>query len=183
MVRTHFFDVDTIEDLPRTDRVVQLAKELTRAEIDQVDGETLEIVEITALLHDIRNWTWSTRGAPHPNGIELAKRWLTQLEYPEPLTQAVIGALESNGDGGMVEGVIHDAVVMEALSLRSLEELGEFKDGYDLMECWQTSSAREMARRSQVYDQDQDTRDQEEAREYESLSPSSSESSSCSDDE
>ena len=140
LVRTHFFDVQTTEQLTHTYGVVGLALQLARNEIDRVDAETLELVEITALLHDICGWTWNEHGRRHPIGIDLAHRWLTELRYPKPLCETVLGALQG---AGVVCGVVHDAVALEALGLVHLSDARWCPHQMDeLLDCWRTSTVR-----------------------------------------
>ena len=147
MVRTQFFDTQSITDLAHTERVVKLSLELARAEIDHIDRETLELVEIIALLHDIASWTWRTLGAKHPKGIELVRCWFKQIRYPDLLTESVLDALSSTQDGGVVKQVVQDAVLLDALNVCHLEDAVDVHDEVrELTDIWRTSTMRSLSR-------------------------------------
>ena len=93
-VRSEVARYDGSHDFSHIDRVRRLALSLAADEgVD--DASALEVIELAALLHDIRDHKYATAGTE--SASDVARDWLTAHNYPADRTKRVCAVLDHIG--------------------------------------------------------------------------------------
>lgn len=120
-VRSEMSKLDGSHDFFHIERVCKLALELAKEE----KVEDLEVVELSALLHDIKDWKYS---GSETAGIDSARKFLEDNDYPKEKTDLVIKVIQNIGYktelGKSIEVFPELAVVQDADRLDAIGAVG-----------------------------------------------------------
>ena len=120
-IRRELTGAEPGHDWWHTLRVLQRARD-----IQTVEGGDLELIELAALLHDLRDYKFE--GGDTSVGPEAARQWLRSRDYPEPRTQEVARIVDAVHYKGPMEEEraisLEHAVVQDADRLDALGAIG-----------------------------------------------------------
>ena len=122
---------DASHDFAHIARVAASALSLAREELpgDAATADLLEIVELSALLHDIKDWKYSGSDTA---GVEAARAFLEAHAYAADKTAAVLHVIQNigfktelgQGSGNAVELTPALAIVQDADRLDAIGAIG-----------------------------------------------------------
>jgi uncharacterized protein len=120
-IRRELADAEGGHDWWHTLRVLNRAREIQAEE-----GGDLELIELAALLHDLRDYKFE--GGDTTVGPEAARTWLRSQGYPEPRTRAVARIVDAVHFKGPMEEEralsLEHAVVQDADRLDAMGAIG-----------------------------------------------------------